>query len=77
MTDLTIPGTASTPTIRTDSAQGVLFMGGDSYMLIIGSAAGVVAMGMEKITFFWFLKNITLLAVLGYLAGIGAFLLMV
>ncbi|MBJ7262714.1 MAG: DUF1987 domain-containing protein [Burkholderiaceae bacterium] len=31
MTDLTIPGTASTPTIRTDSAQGVLFMGGDSY----------------------------------------------
>jgi Na+/H+ antiporter NhaD/arsenite permease-like protein len=46
-------------------------------MLIIGSAAGVVAMGMEKITFFWFLKNITLLAVLGYLAGIGAFLLMV
>jgi hypothetical protein len=33
-------------------------------------------MGMEKITFFWFLKNITLLAVLGYLAGIGAFLLM-
>ena len=31
MTDLTIPGTASTPTIRTDSAQGVLFMSGDSY----------------------------------------------
>ena len=31
MTDLTIPGTASTPTIRTDSAQGLLYMGGDSY----------------------------------------------
>jgi Na+/H+ antiporter NhaD/arsenite permease-like protein len=45
-------------------------------MLIIGSAAGVVAMGMEKITFFWYLKNITLLALLGYIAGIGAFLLM-
>lgn len=45
-------------------------------MLIIGSAAGVVAMGMEKITFFWYLKNITLLALLGYLAGVGAFLLM-
>lgn len=44
-------------------------------MLIIGSAAGVVAMGMEKITFFWYLKNITLLALLGYIAGIGAFLL--
>lgn len=43
-------------------------------MLIIGSAAGVVAMGMEKITFFWYLKNITLLALLGYLAGVGAFL---
>lgn len=45
-------------------------------MLIIGSAAGVVAMGMEKISFFWYLKNITLLALLGYLGGIGAFLLM-
>jgi len=44
-------------------------------MLIIGSAAGVVAMGMEKISFFWYLKNITLLALVGYLAGIGAFLL--
>ncbi len=40
-------------------------------ILIIGSAAGVVAMGMEKITFFWYLKNITWLAFLGYLAGIG------
>ena len=45
-------------------------------MLIIGSAAGVVAMGMERISFFWYLKNIALLALLGYLAGIGVFLLM-
>jgi Na+/H+ antiporter NhaD/arsenite permease-like protein len=45
-------------------------------MLIIGSAAGVVAMGMEKISFFWYLKNIAWLATIGYLAGIGAFLLM-
>jgi|TARA_R110000737_G_C14624079_1_gene494244 Na+/H+ antiporter NhaD/arsenite permease-like protein len=45
-------------------------------ILIIGSAAGVVAMGMEKITFFWYLKNITLLALIGYLAGIG-FLFMI
>ncbi|MEJ6617273.1 MAG: sodium:proton antiporter NhaD [Crocinitomicaceae bacterium] len=40
-------------------------------MLIIGSAAGVVAMGMEKISFFWYLKHISLLAIIGYLAGIG------
>lgn len=37
--------------------------------LIIGSAAGVAAMGMEKIDFFWYLKNISLLALLGYLGG--------
>lgn len=45
-------------------------------MLIIGSAAGVVAMGMEKISFGWYLKNITLLATLGYVAGIAVFLLL-
>ena len=45
-------------------------------MLIIGSAAGVVAMGMEKISFFWYLRKISLLAAIGYFAGIGAFLLM-
>jgi Na+/H+ antiporter NhaD/arsenite permease-like protein len=37
--------------------------------LIIGSAAGVAAMGMEKIDFFWYLKKISLLALMGYLAG--------
>jgi Na+/H+ antiporter NhaD/arsenite permease-like protein len=37
--------------------------------LIIGSAAGVAAMGMEKIDFFWYLKKITGLALLGYFAG--------
>lgn len=45
-------------------------------MLIIGSAAGVVAMGMEKISFFWYLKNIAWLALVGYLAGAGVFLLL-
>jgi Na+/H+ antiporter NhaD/arsenite permease-like protein len=45
-------------------------------MLIIGSAAGVVAMGMEKISFFWYLKNVSLLALLGYIGGVVAFLLM-
>ena len=38
-------------------------------ILIIGSAAGVAAMGMEKINFFWYVKKISWLALLGYLAG--------
>jgi NhaD family Na+/H+ antiporter len=38
-------------------------------ILIIGSAAGVAAMGMERIEFFWYLKRISLLALAGYLAG--------
>jgi Na+/H+ antiporter NhaD/arsenite permease-like protein len=45
-------------------------------MLIIGSAAGVVAMGMEKISFFWYFKKIAWLALVGYIAGIGVFYLM-
>ena len=39
-------------------------------MLIIGSAAGVVVMGLEKITFVWYMKKITWIAFVGYLAGI-------
>ena len=42
-------------------------------MLIIGSAAGVVAMGMEKIDFFWYFKKIAWLALVGFLAGAVAF----
>jgi Na+/H+ antiporter NhaD/arsenite permease-like protein len=38
-------------------------------MLIIGSAAGVAAMGLEKINFFWYVKHISGLALAGYLAG--------
>lgn len=38
-------------------------------VLIIGSAAGVAAMGMQKIEFFWYLKRVSLLAIVGYLAG--------
>lgn len=38
-------------------------------LLIIGSAAGVVVMGLEKITFGWYLRNITLVGLVGYLAG--------
>ncbi len=44
-------------------------------ILIIGSAAGVAAMGMEKIDFIWYLKRISLLALLGYLAGAGVYYL--
>jgi Na+/H+ antiporter NhaD/arsenite permease-like protein len=43
-------------------------------MLIIGSAAGVVAMGMEKIDFFWYLKKISWLALVGFLVGSIAFM---
>ena len=39
-------------------------------MLIIGSAAGVVVMGLEKITFGWYMKNVSWIAFVGYLAGI-------
>ena len=42
-------------------------------MLIIGSAAGVVVMGLEKITFGWYLKKITWIAFVGYLAGIVSY----
>ena len=45
-------------------------------MLIIGSAAGVVAMGMEKIDFFWYLKKIAWLAFLGFLSGFFVFVVM-
>lgn len=45
-------------------------------LLIIGSAAGVAVMGMEKIDFIWYLKHITPYALLGYLAGAGCYILM-
>ena len=44
-------------------------------LLIIGSAAGVAAMGLEKIHFFWYVRKISALAFLGYLAGAGTYLL--
>ena len=44
-------------------------------ILIIGSAAGVAAMGLEKIHFFWYVKRISGLAFIGYLAGAGVYLL--
>ncbi len=43
--------------------------------LIIGSAAGVAVMGMEKIDFFWYLKKISWIALIGFVAGISVFLI--
>lgn len=45
-------------------------------MLIIGSAAGVVYMGLEDVDFMWYLRRITLAATVGYFAGIGMYLLL-
>ena len=45
-------------------------------VLIIGSAAGVVAMGMEKINFMWYLKKIGWLALIGFLSGFAVFVLL-
>ena len=45
-------------------------------MLIIGSAAGVAAMGMERIDFIWYFKNVAWIAAIGFLAGAGVFILM-
>ena len=44
-------------------------------ILIIGSAAGVAVMGMEKIDFIWYMKRISVIAMLGYFSGCGAYLL--
>jgi Na+/H+ antiporter NhaD/arsenite permease-like protein len=43
--------------------------------LIIGSAAGVMVMGLEKISFGWYLKNISWMALIGFLSGMLMFLL--
>lgn len=44
-------------------------------ILIIGSAAGIVFMGLEKVDFFWYLKKISLAALVGYFAGIATYLI--
>ncbi|HSQ42132.1 MAG TPA: hypothetical protein VLM37_07635, partial [Fibrobacteraceae bacterium] len=43
-------------------------------MLVIGSAAGVAAMGIEKIDFIWYAKKVGPLALLGYLSGAAAYM---
>jgi hypothetical protein len=42
--------------------------------LVIGSAAGVAVMGMEKMDFIWYLKQISFLALIGYVGGAVAYL---
>jgi Na+/H+ antiporter NhaD/arsenite permease-like protein len=45
-------------------------------LLVIGSAAGVAVMGMEKLDFIWYLKKISFLALLGYVGGAATYLIM-
>lgn len=45
-------------------------------ILIIGSAAGVAVMGMAKVDFFWYVKNVSWIALVGYLSGAAVFILM-
>jgi Na+/H+ antiporter NhaD/arsenite permease-like protein len=45
-------------------------------ILVIGSAAGVAVMGMEKIDFMWYLKKISVIALIGYFAGAAGYLLL-
>jgi Na+/H+ antiporter NhaD/arsenite permease-like protein len=46
-------------------------------LLIIGSAAGIAAMGIEKIDFIWYIRKISWLAAIGYFAGAGVYLIQV
>ena len=54
-----------------------LTTGTDGSAVIIGTAAGVAVMGIEQINFVWYLKNIGWLALMGFAAGVGVFLLQV
>lgn len=74
--------TASDPTYLVNFIQDGIFWqflaycaGVGGSMLIIGSAAGVVVMGLEKINFIWYFKNISLMAMAGYLAGALVYIL--
>jgi Na+/H+ antiporter NhaD/arsenite permease-like protein len=79
MTDALVQ-TASEPTYMHHFVQDGAFWellayaaGTGGSMLIIGSAAGVAAMGLEKIDFIWFMKKITWLAFIGYIGGIAIY----
>jgi len=72
---------ASTPALAGMVQDGVFWQllaycaGTGGSLLIIGSAAGVIAMGLQHIEFGWYLKNISWVALLGYLAGIAVYAL--
>ncbi|NWJ50369.1 MAG: hypothetical protein HXX14_05850 [Bacteroidetes bacterium] len=53
----------------------VLSTGTGGSAIIIGSAAGIAVMGIEKINFLWYLKNISWVALIGFFAGILVFIL--
>ena len=44
-------------------------------LLVIGSAAGVTLMGMEKVSFVWYARRISFAALAGYIAGLGVYLI--
>lgn len=62
------------PTDHTFWAFLSLATGTGGSTLIIGSAAGVALMGIEQIDFLWYMKNISWLAILGFLAGLSAYI---
>lgn len=74
-----VPATVTDPALLNFVQDGIFWQllaycaGVGGSILIIGSAAGVVIMGLEKITFGWYLKNISWLAFVGYIAGIGTY----
>ena len=59
-----------------DSSFNLSRAGTGGSVLIIGSAAGVAVMGILKIDFIWYLKNISFLAIIGYAAGAMTYILM-
>jgi Na+/H+ antiporter NhaD/arsenite permease-like protein len=80
MYDIALPGATGYPAMFVQDGsfwELLAFCAGTGgSILIIGSAAGVAAMGLEKIDFIWYLKKISLLAILGYVSGIGTYYLM-
>lgn len=67
---------ANFPTDHSLWTQIAFTAGTGGSILLIGSAAGVVFMGMEKVDFMWYLRKISLPALLGFLGGIGVYLLL-
>jgi len=66
---------ADFPTDHTFWTLLALTTGTGGSMIIIGSAAGVAAMAIAQIEFMWYLRRIAWIALLGFLSGVGAFLI--